>query len=84
VGKWLSDVSRIEIPTKGFNVSTKNMCFFVDAMTALERNDLPKVDWYLNQMTDQRMVEKNKEEAYKDFRSYSIEPIESDAGMERS
>jgi tetratricopeptide (TPR) repeat protein len=82
-GKWLSDVSRIEIPTKGFNVSTKNMCFFVDAMTALERNDLPKVDWYLNQMTDQRMVEKNKEEVYKDFRSYSIEPILRDAGMER-
>jgi len=82
-GKWLSDVSRIEIPTKGFNVSTKNMCFFVDAMTALERNDLPKVDWYLNQMTDQRMVEKNKEQAYKDFRSCSIEPIMRNAGMER-
>jgi hypothetical protein len=80
-GKWLSDVSGIEIPTNGFNVSTKNMCFFVDAMTALEKNELPKVDWYLNQMTDQRMVEQNKKEAYNDFRTCSIEPIQRVEGL---
>jgi len=82
-GKWLSDVSRIEIPTNGFSVSTKNMCFFVDAMTAIEKQDLPKVDWYLNQMRDQRMVEQNKKEAYKDFRTYSITPIVRSEGLEQ-
>jgi len=82
-GKWLSDVSRIEIPTNGFDVSTKNMCFFVDAMTALERHDLPKVDWYLNQMTDQRMVDQNKKEPYNDFRTCSTEPIQRVEGLEQ-
>jgi len=82
-GQWLSDISRIEIPTSGFSVSTKNMCFFVDAMTALEKNDLPKVDWYLNQMTDQRMVEKNKKEDYKDFRTCGNKPILRSTGLEQ-
>jgi tetratricopeptide (TPR) repeat protein len=82
-GKWLSDAGGIEIPTNGFNVSTKNMCFFVDGMIALEKNDLPKVDWYLNQMTDQRMVEQNRTEAFKDFRTYSTIPIERNTGLEQ-
>jgi hypothetical protein len=82
-GKWLSDVGAIEIPTNGFSVSTKNMCFFVDGMIALEKHDLPKVDWYLNQMTDQRMVEQNRTGAFKDFRTYSTIPIERNTGLER-
>ncbi len=81
-GKWLSDVTRIEIPTNGFSVSVKNMCFFVDAMAALEKHDLPRVDWYLNQMTDQRMVEKNKKEAFRNFRICGMHPIESLEGLE--
>jgi tetratricopeptide (TPR) repeat protein len=59
------------------------MCFFVDGMIALEKNDLPKVDWYLNQMTDQRMVEQNRKEAYKDFRTYSTKPVEKHTGFEQ-
>ena len=82
-GKWLSDASRIEIPTNGFSVSAKNMCFFVDAMTALEKHDLPKVDWYLNQMVDQRMVEQNKKEAYNDFRTCSSQPVQRTTGLEQ-
>jgi tetratricopeptide (TPR) repeat protein len=82
-GKWLSDASRIEIPTNGFSVSAKNMCFFVDAMTALEKHDLPKVDWYLNQMVDQRMVEQNKKEAYNDFRTCSTQPVKRSVGLEQ-
>ena len=82
-GKWLSDASRIEIPTNGFSVSAKNMCFFVDAMTALEQHDLPKVDWYLNQMVDQRMVEQNKKEGYNDFRICGTEALIRTAGMEQ-
>lgn len=82
-GKWLGDVTRLEIPTKGFNVSTKNMCFFVDAMAALEKNDFPKVDWYLNQMTDQRMVEQNQQPVYNDFRNCSTMPIKTKIGLEQ-
>ena len=67
-GDWLSDVTTIEIPTRGFNVSTKNMCFFVDAMAAITRNDFPKVEWYLNQMMDQRAVEKSQQSQFNDFR----------------
>lgn len=82
-GKWLSDVSRIEIPTNGFSVSAKNMCFFVDGMTALEKHDLPRVDWFLHQMVDQRMVEQNKKEAYNDFRTYSTQPVMRSDGLEQ-
>lgn len=82
-GKWHSDAGSIEIPTNGFNVSTKNMCFFVDGMIALEKHDLPKVDWFLNQMTDQRMVEQNRTEAFKDFRTYSTIAIERNTGLEQ-
>jgi len=82
-GKWLSDVTRIEIPTLGFNVSTKNMCFFVDAMAAMEKNDFPKVEWYLNQMTDQRTVEQNQKPVYNDFRNCSTMPIISKTGLEQ-
>ncbi len=74
-GKWLSDVVKIEIPTKGFSVSVKNMCFFVDAMAALEKHDLPRVDWYLNQMTDQRTVEQNNRNDYTNFRLCSTRPV---------
>lgn len=81
-GKWLSDITRIEIPTNGFSVSVKNMCFFVDAMTALEKHDLPRVDWFLNQMTDQRMVEKNKKESFNNFRICSNLPLEGQTGLE--
>ena len=59
------------------------MCFFVDAMTALEKHDLPKVDWYLNQMVDQRMVEQNKKEAYNDFRTCSSQPVQRTTGLEQ-
>ena len=82
-GKWLGDVPGIEIHTKGFSVSTKNMCFFIDAMAALEKNDFPKVDWYLNQMTDQRTVEQNNEEGFNDFRKYSTIPIVRKTGFEQ-
>lgn len=82
-GKWLSDVTKLEIPTLGFNVSTKNMCFFVDAMAALEKNDFPKVDWYLNQMTDQRTVEQNQKPEFNDFRSCSTSAIVRSSGLEQ-
>lgn len=67
-GNWLSDVTTIEIPTRGLNVSTKNMCFFVDAMTAIEKGDFPRVEWYLNQMLDQRAVEQSQQGQFNDFR----------------
>lgn len=82
-GKWLSDVTRIEIPTRGFSVSTKNMCIFVDAMAAMEKRDFPKVDWYLNQMTDQRMVEQNNTQGFNDFRNCGKIPILRNTGFER-
>lgn len=82
-GKWRSDVTRIEIPTRGFSVSTKNMCFFVDAMAAMEKRDFPKVDWYLNQMTDQRMVEQNNTQGFNDFRNCGTIPILRNTGFER-
>lgn len=82
-GEWLGDVPRIQIPTMGFDVSTKNMCFFVDAMTAMEKGDISKVDWYLNQMTDQRMVEQNKKQEYNDFRNCSTKPIVRTEGLEQ-
>ncbi len=82
-GQWLGDVPRIEIPTMGFSVSTKNMCVFVDAMTAMEKDDFPKVDWYLNQMTDQRMVEQNKKQEFNDFRNCSTHPIVRAEGLEQ-
>lgn len=82
-GQWMGDVPRLEIPTMGFSVSTKNMCFFVDAMTAMEKGDFPKVDWYLNQMTDQRMVEQNKKQEYNDFRNCSTKPILTTEGLEQ-
>jgi len=80
---WLNEVTQIEIPTKGFSASTKNMCFFVDAMAAMALNDLPKVGWYINQMTDQRMVEQNQNGPFNDFRSYSTTPIQRSTGMEQ-
>lgn len=82
-GKWLSEVTRIEIHTKGFSVSTKNMCFFVDAMAAMEKRDFLKVDWYLNQMTDQRMVEQNNTQGFNDFRNCGTIPILRNTGFER-
>ncbi len=82
-GKWLSEVTRIEIPTRGFSVSTKNMCFFVDAMAAMEKRDFQKVDWYLNQMTDQRMVEQNSPRGFNDFRNCGTIPILKNTGYER-
>lgn len=82
-GKWLSEVTRIEIPTRGFSVSTKNMCFFIDAMAAMEKRDFPKVDWYLNQMTDQRMVEQNNTQGFNDFRNCGTIPILRNTGLER-
>ena len=82
-GNWASDITRIQIPTMGFNVSTKNMCFFVDAMTAMELNDYPKVEWYLNQMTDQRMVEQNQKPEFKDFRGCGTIPQIKNAGLEQ-
>ncbi len=82
-GKWHGDVPGIEIYTKGFSVSTKNMCFFIDAMTAMKKNDLPKVGWYLNQMTDQRTVEQNNALAYNDFRNCGIVPIVRNTGFDQ-
>ena len=82
-GRWLSDVVKIEIPTKGFSVSVKNMCFFVDAMAALEKHDLPRVDWYLNQMTDQRTVEQNNRSDYTNFRLCSTRPVVMKKGLDR-
>ena len=82
-GKWLSDVTRIEIPTIGFDVSTKNMCFFVDGMAAMAKNDFPKVDWYLNQMTDQRTVEQSRKPEFKDFRVCSTTPTLKNTGLEQ-
>jgi len=82
-GKWLGDVTKIEIPTKGFSISAKNMCFFVDAMAALEKKDFPRVDWYLNQMTDQRMVEQNNTKEFQDFRNCSTMPILRKTGLEQ-
>jgi predicted Zn-dependent protease len=82
-GNWRSDITKIQIPTKGFNVSTKNMCFFVDAMTAMELNDFPKVEWFLNQMTDQRMVDQNQKPEYLDFRICGTQPPVRDSGLEQ-
>lgn len=82
-GKWNSEVTRIEIHTRGFSVSTKNMCFFVDAMAAMEKRDFLKVDWYLNQMTDQRMVEQNNTQGFNDFRNCGTIPILRNTGFER-
>lgn len=82
-GKWNSEVTRYEIPTREFSVSTKNMCFFVDGMVALEKRDFPKVDWYLNQMTDQRMVEQNNTEGYNDYRNCGKVPFLRNTGIER-
>ena len=82
-GKWLHDASGIQIPTNGFSVSTKNMCFFVDAMTALGKHDVSKVDWYLNQMTDQRMIESDKKGAYKDFRICHTVPLQKTDGLDQ-
>lgn len=81
-GQWRSPVAQIQIPTRGFNVSTKNMCFFVDAMSAMQKGDFSKVQWYINQMTDQRMVEKNKKSPYNDFRICSINPKICLTGLE--
>jgi hypothetical protein len=82
-GKWSSEATKIEIYTRGFSVSTKNMCFFVDAMAALEKHDLPKVDWYLNQMTDQRMVEQNNKQGFNDFRNCGTVPFLRTTGLEQ-
>ena len=82
-GKWLGDVTRIEIPTNGFSVSAKNMCFFVDAMAAMEKNDFPRVEWFLNQMTDQRMVDQNRKQEFQDFRNCSTMPILRTTGIEQ-
>lgn len=82
-GNWLNNVTGIQIPTKGFNVSMKNMCFYVDAMTALAKNDYPKVGWYLNQMMDQRMVDKNQKPIFKDFRTCGIAAIQRTSGLEQ-
>lgn len=82
-GKWLGDVPGIEIHTRGFSVSAKNMCFFIDAMAAMEKNDFPKVDWFLNQMTDQRTVEQNNTVEFNDFRMYSTIPILRKTGFEQ-
>lgn len=82
-GKWLGDVTRIEVLTKGFSLSAKNMCFFVDAMAAIEKNDFPRVEWFLNQMTDQRMIEKNSTQEFQDFRNCSTMPIVRNTGLEQ-
>ncbi len=82
-GKWLSDVIRIEIPTDGFNVSAKNMCYFVDAVAAIEKNDFPRVEWFLNQMMDQRTVEQSRKQEFNDFRTCSTEPIIRKTGLEQ-
>ncbi|MCG8309581.1 MAG: hypothetical protein MI975_19450 [Cytophagales bacterium] len=81
-GNWMSDVVQIQIPTKGFSASTKNMCFYVEAMAAIEKNDFPRVRWYLDQMTDQRMVEQNRKMAFNDFRTCGTSLITRDAGLE--
>ena len=59
------------------------MCFFVSAMTAIEKKDYPKVEWFLNQMMDQRMVEQSSTQAYNDFRTYSTQPVIRESGMEQ-
>jgi hypothetical protein len=82
-GNWQNDIARLSIQTHGFNVSMKNMCFFIDGMIALEKNDFQRVDWYLNQMTDQRMVEENKKEVFNDFRTYSAHAVQRTKGLEQ-
>ncbi|NJN28032.1 MAG: hypothetical protein HC819_19705 [Cyclobacteriaceae bacterium] len=82
-GMWFSDVTQISVPTMGFSISAKNMCFFVDAMVAIEKGDFPKVQWYINQMTDQRMVEQNAKTSFNDFRTYSTTPVVRTSGLEQ-
>ncbi len=82
-GKWQDNISSLEIPTKGFSLSAKSALFFVSAMTAVDKNDFSRADWFLNQLIDQRTVEWNKKEAFQDFRNCGIEPVVSTAGIEQ-
>jgi len=81
-GSWPVEITSIEIPPIGFSTSTKNMCFFIDAMAAMEKLDFAREEWYLNQMTDQRMVDKANGEAFNDFRTCSETPIVRQSGLE--
>ncbi len=81
-GIWPEEITSIEIPPIGFSTSTKNMCIFTDAMIAMEKADFAREGWYLNQMTDQRMVDKTNNEAFTDFRTCSETPIVRESGLE--
>ena len=79
---WPDEITTIEIPPIGFSTSTKNMCFFIDASAAMEKMDFAKEEWFLNQMTDQRMVDKTNNEPFNDFRTCSRTPIVRQHGLE--
>jgi len=81
--KWPENITSIEIPTTGFSTSTKNMCFFIDGMVAIEKADFAREGWFLNQMTDQRMVDKTGNQPFTDFRTRSRTPIIRRDGMEQ-
>ncbi|MDZ7607246.1 MAG: hypothetical protein U5K79_17060 [Cyclobacteriaceae bacterium] len=81
-GHWPESITSIEIPPIGFSTSAKNMCFFVDAMAAMEKMDFVREGWFLNQMTDQRMVDKTNNEPFNDFSTCSATPIVRSIGLE--
>ncbi len=81
-GTWPDEIISIEIPPIGFSTSAKNMCFFIDAMAAMEKMDFAREEWFLNQMIDQRMVDKASGEAFNDFRTCSETPIVRQSGLE--
>jgi len=81
-GTWPEEIVSIEIPPIGFSTSTKNMCFFIDAMAAMGKKDFARELWFLNQMTDQRMVDKANGESFNDFRTCSETPIVRQSGLD--
>lgn len=81
--KWIESVTSIEIPSTGFSTSAKNMSFFVDGMVAIEKSDFAREGWFLNQMTDQRMVDKTGNLPYNDFRAGSSVTVIREKGLEQ-
>ncbi len=57
---WESKVNNTEVPTKGFNITTKIAELFAKGLKAYKTNDLSRLNWVSGQITDMLSMERNK------------------------
>jgi len=63
---WNSPVARLEVPTNKLNITTKMAVLLTEGVKAYQNNDLSRLSWVSERMTDQLTIERNNGEAVSD------------------